>query len=130
MSILRSLSQRITLVLLSVFLFVGVVTSASPALAATVSVGMGEGGLLTYKPAEVTISPGDTVHFDVVGAGPHNVVFDPANSAGDVSALSHSNLEMSGGFDVTFPSDATPGTYTYYCEPHRGAGMTGKVIVN
>jgi len=23
----------------------------------------------------------------------------------------------------------TAGTYDYYCEPHRGAGMVGKVIV-
>ena len=29
-------------------------------------------------------------------------------------------------FKMTFN---TPGTYGYYCEPHQGAGMKGKVIV-
>ena len=129
MSFLRSLVKRITPVLVSVLLLVGVATVSSPALANTVSVAMGEGGMLAYSPSEVTISPGDTVHFDVIAIGPHNVVFDPANSAGDVSSLSHPALEMSGGFDVTFPEDATPGTYSYYCDPHRGAGMVGKITV-
>ncbi|NJR65870.1 MAG: plastocyanin, partial [Leptolyngbyaceae cyanobacterium CRU_2_3] len=23
----------------------------------------------------------------------------------------------------------TPGTYSYYCAPHRGAGMVGKITV-
>ena len=23
----------------------------------------------------------------------------------------------------------TPGEYSYYCEPHQGAGMAGKIIV-
>ena len=129
MSFLRTVVKRFAPVLISVFLFVGMMVAASPAFANTVSVAMGEGGILAYAPAEVTISPGDTVHFEVSAIGPHNVVFDPGASAGDVSSLSHPGLEMSGSFDVTFPADATPGTYTYYCEPHRGAGMVGKVVV-
>jgi plastocyanin len=24
---------------------------------------------------------------------------------------------------------SAPGTYTYHCEPHEGAGMIGKIIV-
>ena len=24
----------------------------------------------------------------------------------------------------------TPGTYEFYCEPHQGAGMAGKITVN
>ncbi len=129
MSFLRSLRRRIAPVLFSMCLAVVVVISSSPAQASTVSVVMGEGGMLTYSPAEVTIAAGDTVHFEVGLAGPHNVVFDPANSAGDVSAISHNGLEMSGGFDVKFPSDAAKGDYSFYCEPHRGAGMVGKVVV-
>lgn len=129
MSVLKSLLDRIAPVFFSMCLAVGVVASASPALANTVSVEMGEGGMLAYSPAEVTVSPGDTVHFNVGLAAPHNVVFDPSNSAGDVSSLSHSALEMSGGFDVNFPADAATGEYTYYCEPHRGAGMVGKIVV-
>ena len=42
--------------------------------------------------------------------------------------LSHSDLAFNPGesWEETF-SEA--GTYDYYCEPHRGAGMVGKVIV-
>ena len=29
-------------------------------------------------------------------------------------------------FEHTFN---TPGTYDYYCEPHRGMGMTGSITV-
>ncbi|MEO0374322.1 MAG: plastocyanin [Cyanobacteria bacterium P01_A01_bin.17] len=129
MSFLKSFVNRIAPVLFSMCLAIGVAASASPALASSVSVEMGQGGMLAYSPAEVTISPGDTVHFDVGLAAPHNVVFDPDNSAGDVSSLSHNALEMSGGFDVNFPADAATGEYTYYCEPHRGAGMVGKIVV-
>jgi plastocyanin len=129
MSFLKSFVHRMAPVLFSMCLAIGVMVSALPALANTVSVEMGKGGMLTYSPAEVTISPGDTVHFDVGLVAPHNVVFDPANSAGDVSSLSHSALEMSGGFDVSFPDDAAKGAYSYYCEPHRGAGMVGKIVV-
>ncbi|WP_299488562.1 plastocyanin/azurin family copper-binding protein, partial [Acaryochloris sp. IP29b_bin.137] len=47
----------------------------------------------------------------------------------EVFDLSHPAFAMSGGFDVAFPTDAAPGTYSYYCEPHRGAGMTGTITV-
>jgi plastocyanin len=30
---------------------------------------------------------------------------------------------------TTFPEDTPAGEYTYYCEPHRGAGMIGKITV-
>ncbi len=129
MSFVRAFTQNIKYSLLAVFLAVGILFSTTPALASTVSVVMGEGGMLTFSPAEVQVSPGDTVHFDVGAAGPHNVVFDAAASAGDASAISHNALEMSGGFDITIPANAAKGDYPYYCEPHRGAGMTGKVVV-
>ena len=42
--------------------------------------------------------------------------------------LSHTALVFSPGesFSTTFTE---AGEYPYYCEPHRGAGMVGKVIV-
>nr|WP_299413130.1 plastocyanin [Acaryochloris sp. IP29b_bin.148] len=108
----------------------GLLPGSSTALAATATVQMGSAaGMLVFEPAEITIAPGDTVHYEVAGVPPHNVVFDPGNSAGDVSSLSHSAFTMSGGFDVAFPADAAPGNYSYYCEPHRGAGMVGKITV-
>ncbi|MGB7413167.1 MAG: plastocyanin [Thermosynechococcaceae cyanobacterium] len=129
MSIFKTLAHRIAPVLFSMCLALGVMVSALPAHASTVSIAMGEGGMLSFSPAEVSVTPGDTVHFDVGAAAPHNVVFDAANAAGDVSALSHNALEMSGGFDVSFPANAAKGEYPYYCEPHRGAGMVGKIVV-
>ncbi|MGV2829942.1 plastocyanin/azurin family copper-binding protein [Myxosarcina sp. GI1(2024)] len=30
---------------------------------------------------------------------------------------------------TNFARDLTPGSYPYYCEPHRAAGMVGKIIV-
>jgi len=115
---------------MSVLLAMGGFWPGSTALAATTTIQMGSSaGMLVFEPAEVTIAPGDTVHYEIAGVPPHNVVFDPSNSAGDVSSLSHQSFAMSGGFDVTFPTDVTPGDYSFYCEPHRGAGMAGKVTV-
>jgi plastocyanin len=103
----------------------GLWTTPSIAFAATTNVQMGSSsGMLVFEPAQITVAPGDTVHYEVGGVPPHNVVFD-----GNLSSLSHSSMAMSGGFDVTVPADATPGTYSFYCEPHRGAGMVGKITI-
>ena len=83
---------------------------------------MGYDGNLVFEPAEVTISAGDSVHFINNVLPPHNVVVE------DHPELSHDNLAMLPGedFEVTFP-DA--GDYTYWCAPHKGAGMIGTVHV-
>ena len=61
---------------------------------------------------------------------PHNVVFDedaiPAGVSAD--ALSHEDYLNAAGDSVSTKFDVA-GTYSYYCEPHQGAGMQGKVIV-
>ena len=70
----------------------------------------------------VNISTGDTVKFINNKLAPHNAVFDGHEE------LSHADLAFAPGesWEETFD---TAGTYDYYCEPHRGAGMVGKVIV-
>ncbi len=96
---------------------------AAPAQAATVEVKLGtDGGMLAFEPSTVTISKGDTVRFVNNKLAPHNAVFDGHEE------LSHSDLAFTPGesWEETF-SEA--GTYSYWCEPHRGAGMVGKVIV-
>lgn len=65
---------------------------------------------------------------------PHNVVFDSSRIPGDKSLatkLSQSKLLFAPGdsYTTTIPADAPPGEYNYYCQPHRGAGMVGKIIV-
>ena len=93
---------------------------AAPAFA--VDVQMGSGGNLVFEPAEVTISAGESVHFINNMLSPHNVVVE------DHPELSHEALAMMPGeeFDVAFPE---AGDYTYWCGPHKGAGMIGTVHV-
>lgn len=92
-------------------------------------------GMLVFDPAKLTIKPGDTVEWVNNKVPPHNVVFDaaknPNKSADLAKSFSHKQLLMTPGQDVktTFPEDTPPGDYTYYCEPHRGAGMIGKITV-
>jgi plastocyanin len=112
------------------------VLSASPASAETYTIKMGtDAGMLKFEPAKLTIKPGDTVKFVNNKLAPHNAVFDdkgvPSGDKALAKELSHTKLLNSPGesYETTFPSDTPPGTYTYYCQPHRGAGMVGKITV-
>ena len=92
--------------------------------ASTVEVKLGtDAGMLAFEPSTVTISAGDTVKFINNKLAPHNAVFEGHED------LSHPDLAFAPGesWEETF---TTAGTYDFYCEPHRGAGMVGKVIVN
>ncbi len=107
-----------------------------PAAAETYKVKLGsDKGMLVFDPAKLTIKPGDTVEWVNNKVPPHNVVFDaaknPNKSADLAKSLSHKQLLMTPGQDVktTFPEDTAAGDYSYYCEPHRGAGMIGKITV-
>ena len=93
---------------------------AAPAWA--VDVQMGYDGNLIFEPADVTISAGETVHFVNNMLPPHNVIVE------DRPDLAHESLAMLPGeeFDITFND---PGDYTYWCAPHKGAGMIGTVHV-
>lgn len=123
-------------------LFVGVLVvssffvSAAPAAAESFTVKMGaDNGMLQFVPAELTVKPGDTVKFVVNKVPPHNVVFDdkaiPGQDKALAKSMSHQAMEMSPGqgFELTVPKDAPSGTYSYFCAPHRTAGMVGKLNV-
>ena len=91
--------------------------------AKTVEVKLGtDAGMLAFEPSTVTISSGDSVKFVNNKLAPHNAVFEGHDE------LSHPDLAFAPGesWEETF---STAGTYNYYCEPHRGAGMVGKVVV-
>jgi plastocyanin len=106
------------LLVVSSFLF-----SANPAAAETFEVKMGaDSGMLQFEPSSLTIKAGDTVKWVNNKLSPHNVVFDSSKE------LSHENLVFSPGesYESTFNE---AGTYDYYCQPHRGAGMVGKIVV-
>lgn len=132
-----AISRKLGLLLSALFLVVAsFALQASPAAAETYTVKMGtDKGLLQFEPASVTIKPGDTVKWVLNKVPPHNAVFDDASLPGGNKAvakkLSHANLMFSPGenYETTFPADTLPGSYSYYCQPHRGAGMIGKVVV-
>lgn len=134
LAIPRSLALILCTMLLVVSSFV---LTANPAAAETYTVKMGnDKGLLKFEPAKLTIKAGDTVKWVNNKLAPHNAVFD-ANGiqiaekaeAGKVAGkLSHSKLLYSPGESYQSTFD-TPGEYTYYCQPHRGAGMVGKITV-
>ncbi len=129
--------RRFGLALLTMVLVASSFALFTPSAAAeTYKVKLGsDKGMLVFDPAKLTIKPGDTVQWVNNKVPPHNVVFDaaknPTKSADLAKGLSHKQLLMTPGQDVktTFPEDTAPGDYSYYCEPHRGAGMIGKITV-
>jgi plastocyanin len=106
------------LLVVSSFLF-----SANPASAETFEVKMGsDSGMLQFEPSNLTIKAGDTVKWVNNKLSPHNVVVSGQEK------LSHKGLVFAPGesYESTFTE---PGNYEVYCEPHRGAGMVGKIVV-
>ncbi|PSQ48273.1 halocyanin [Halobacteriales archaeon SW_6_65_15] len=94
----------------------------------TEEVVVGPGGALEFDPADLTITPGTTVHW-TWDSDNHNVV--PSEAPDD------SGFEgTEGGDDQTFNAGheyehtfEVEGDYEYYCTPHRQAGMTGAITV-
>jgi plastocyanin len=128
MNVVATFSRQIFLsVSIALIAIVGLFSNIAPATAAEITVKMGaDNGMLAFVPNVVEIAAGDSVTWSNNKLSPHNVVFE--KGPGDVSAFSHKALAFSPGetFSQTF-SEA--GEYTYYCEPHRGAGMVGKIVV-
>ena len=104
------------------FFFALLATLFFSAPAWAVDVQMGYDGNLIFEPSDVTISAGDSVHFVNNMLPPHNVIVE------DRPDLAHESLAMLPveEFDITF---SDPGDYTYWCAPHKGAGMIGTVHV-
>lgn len=89
-----------------------------------------DNGQLVFVPDEITICKGDTVTWVNNKGGPHNVVFDEDAIPSGVSAGSISMDEQLGEEGEKFSKKFdTAGSYSYYCEPHRGAGMKADLTV-
>ena len=104
----------------------------APAFAAeTKSVKMGsDAGQLVFVPDEIKICKGDTIKWVNNKGGPHNVVFDEEAIPSGVDAEKISMDSQLGDEGETYSVKLdVAGTYNYYCEPHRGAGMNAQVIV-
>ncbi len=104
-------------------LFLLLAVSVTSVQASTVEVKLGtDAGMLAFEPSTITISSGDSVKFVNNKLAPHNAVFEGHEE------LSHPDLAFAPGESWT-QTFASSGTYDFYCEPHRGAGMVGKVVV-
>ncbi|WP_227376081.1 plastocyanin/azurin family copper-binding protein [Haladaptatus halobius] len=94
----------------------------------TKTVKVGPGGNLTFEPSELSIPPGTTVKW-VWESNTHNVVPEsqPEGSSWQGSKGAPNKTYDSGHtYSHTFD---TPGTYEYFCQPHKSAGMTGSITV-
>jgi len=80
----------------------------------------------SFAPASFEIQAGDTVRWEWAGGG-HNVKADTVPDGSDWRGTPGSEL-FSSGHTYSYTFD-TPGEYSYYCDPHRGAGMTGSFTV-
>lgn len=105
---------------------------SQPAYAAqTKEVQMGtDSGGLKFVPEKVSICKGDSVKWINNKGGPHNVVFDEDDIPDGVDAEGISMEDQLGEEGDTYVQKFdTAGTYGYYCEPHRGAGMQAQLVV-
>jgi plastocyanin len=90
---------------------------------------VGPGGNLTFEPAELYVKPGTTVTFDWESDG-HNVVVESQPEGADWSGTEgapNALYDTGHTYEHTFE---TKGEYSYFCQPHKSAGMVGTIIVN
>lgn len=107
-----------------------VLLAGGGAMAQEVLLGAGDGGLV-FEPSQFTVKAGDTITFKNNAGFPHNVVFDEDEVPSGVDATKISQEEYLNAPGETYSVTLTvPGTYGFYCEPHQGAGMVGKITVN
>ncbi|KAJ9546051.1 hypothetical protein OSB04_025758 [Centaurea solstitialis] len=105
---------------------------ASNALAIEVLLGGDDGGLI-FEPSTFSVASGEKIVFKNNRGFPHNVVFDedeiPAGVDASKISMSEEDLLNANG-DTYVVTLTEKGTYSFYCSPHQGAGMAGKVTVN
>jgi plastocyanin len=101
-------------------------TGSSDAAAQTLEL-HNDGNKLAFKEKTLTAKAGKvTLKLLNDSSIQHNVALEDkdGNQLGDAG-----ELVGAGGTSET-TADLKPGTYTYYCEPHKSAGMTGTLTVS
>ncbi len=91
-------------------------------------------GIMSFKPAQLTIHSGETVEWRNTSLFTHTVTDDPkqAKKTGDahlppgVAAFDSGDIGAEQTYLHIF---RVPGTYHYFCEHHEKHGMVGTVIV-
>jgi plastocyanin len=92
------------------------------------TVEVGADGRLSFAPDSFTISAGDTVEW-VWDSSNHNVTPESMPSDADWTGSPGSPDRLfDEGYTYRYTFEVA-GEYTYYCNPHRGAGMTGSFTV-
>jgi plastocyanin/glucose/arabinose dehydrogenase len=79
----------------------------------------------SFMPPDVTIGPGDSVHWSGLAGGFHNV----AETDSAVSVVYNGGFRSAAAADEFTHVFSDPGVFYYICEPHVGAGMRGTVTV-
>lgn len=80
-----------------------------------------------FQPADITISEGTTVTWDNNSSSIHTSTSgSPCTADGQWNS---GNLSPGESFSMTF-EEGSAGTYSYFCIPHCGVGMTGTVTVD
>jgi plastocyanin/uncharacterized membrane protein len=78
-----------------------------------------------FDPIGLHVDPGTTVRFEIA-AGAHSATAYENRIPADASTFDSGTIS-SGAFEYTFEE---PGTYDYYCIPHKSVGMVGRIVVD
>ena len=94
-----------------------------------------------FSPAQVTARPGDVLLFKVASGAPHSIVFEGAGMSETARAalngamnrraadLSSPLLTAEGvEYRIVVPA-ISPGTYGFFCLPHRAYDMRGQLRI-
>jgi plastocyanin/uncharacterized membrane protein len=77
-----------------------------------------------FDPIGLRVDSGTTVRFELAG-GAHSATAYSDRIPDGASAFDSGTIS-DGSFEHTFE---TPGTYDYYCIPHKSIGMVGRIVV-
>jgi len=77
-----------------------------------------------FDPIGLYVEPGTTVRFEIA-AGTHSATAYEDRIPSDADTFD-SGIISEGAFEYTFEK---PGTYDYYCIPHKSVGMVGRIVV-
>lgn len=83
---------------------------------------------MQFSPAEITITIGDTVQFNLENL--HNAV-EVSKATWDAKGTTAlpGGFSLGKGGGIVLPSKLTLGTHYYVCTPHASLGMRGTIIV-
>lgn len=77
-----------------------------------------------FDPVGLYVDPGTTVRFEIASGSHSATAYEQRIPA--AADPFDSGVIADGGFEYTFEE---PGTYDYYCSPHRAGGMVGRIVV-